>query len=79
MEEKKKGGSKEGRKEGREKEGGWMEKEAGRHCVAVTMSPGLDEWVLSGAQISPHFLLCVSLPLPYHEILEGGMKEFDLF
>ena len=43
MAEKKKGGSKEGRKEGREKEGGWMEKEAGRHCVAVTMSPGLDE------------------------------------
>jgi len=22
---------------------------------------------------------CVCLPLPDHEILEGGMKEFDLF
>ena len=39
----KKGGRKEGRKEGREKEGGWMEKEAGSHWVAVTVSPGLDE------------------------------------
>ena len=47
--------------------------------MAVTVSPGLDERALSGAQISPRFLLCVSLPLPDHEILEGGMKEFDLF
>lgn len=36
-------GGKEGRKEGRETEGGWMGKEAGRHWVAVSMSPGLDE------------------------------------
>ena len=28
---------------------------------------------------SPFPSVNVSLPLPDHEILEGGMKEFDLF
>lgn len=67
-----------GREEGM-KEVGEGGREGGRHWVAVTVSPGLDEQVLSGAQTSPHSPLCVSLPVLDHEMLGGRMKEFNLF
>ena len=51
--------------------GGEEGREGGRHGVAVTVRPGLDEQVLSGAQTRPHSPLCVSLPVLDHEMLGG--------
>ena len=60
MEEKKKGGSKEGRKEGREKEGGWMEKEAGTEQRLQTVCDPAPRTQTGGEQ--ERFVVIISLP-----------------